>query len=127
MSKLAEHDVMAMVAVKNLEAAKKFYGETLGLTADKEMPGVATFTSGKSVLVVYEAPSAGSAQSTCASWNVEDIAATVEELKSKGIKFEHYDMPQTSWEGDVASWGEQAKAAWFKDPDGNILGLNENK
>lgn len=123
--KLAEQNVMPMVAVKDLATGKKFYGETLGLKVDKEMDGVVTYKSGESVLVVYEAPTAGTNQATCAGWMVSDIKEVVSELKAKGVKFEHYDMPGTKWEDDVASWGEQGKAAWFKDPDGNILALNQ--
>ncbi len=123
---LADNNVMAMVAVKNLAKGKEFYGGTLGLKEDKSMPGVVTYKSGdKSIIVMYEAPTAGSGQATCAGWMVDDIKAIVDELKGKGVKFEHYDMPGMNWEGDVASWGEQGKAAWFKDPDGNILSLNQ--
>lgn len=123
--KLSEQDVMAMVAVKDLAKGKEFYGDTLGLKQSKEIEGVVTYKSGNSVLVVYQAPTAGTNQATCAGWMVADIKATVSELKEKGVTFEHYDMPGMEWDGDIASWGTTGKAAWFKDPDGNTLDLNQ--
>lgn len=119
---LGDKDVYASVAVKDLAKAKEFYGETLGLKQIDENPGGVTYQSGTGKMFVYEAPTAGTNQATSASWLVEDVPSVVSELKAKGIKFEHYDLPGTTAEGDVLVMGDM-KAAWFKDPSGNILGL----
>ena len=119
---LNEATVYATVAVKDIDKAKEFYGGTLGLEQTDENPGGVGYKSGEGQLFVYPSSTAGSGQATCASWNVEDVAAVVDELKQKGVLFEHYDLPGATLEGDVHVMGEM-KAAWFKDPDGNILGL----
>lgn len=120
---LSEHNVTAVVAVKDLDVAKRFYGEVLGLSADREDGGGVMFKSGSGGIYVYVSPdNAGTNRATAAAWNVDDIEGTVEELKGKGVIFEHYDMPGVERSGDVHLMGE-VKGAWFKDPDGNILNL----
>lgn len=120
---LGNGTVCTTIAVKDLTAAKEFYGGVLGLRQLGENMGGVAFGSAEGSVFIYESQYAGSNQATYASWDVDDVAATVEELKQKGVSFEHYDMPETTWEGDVAVMGEM-KSAWFKDPDGNILALN---
>jgi catechol 2,3-dioxygenase-like lactoylglutathione lyase family enzyme len=120
---LGDNDVVACLAVKDMDAAKKFYGEMLGLEAAMETPGGTFYKSGNSGVFVYPSQYAGSNKATAAAWNIKDVAGAVEVLKAKGIKFEHYpDMPDVKLEGDVHVMGE-LKAAWFKDPDGNILNI----
>ncbi len=114
---LAESTVIAMVAVKDLSAAKEFYAGTLGLN-----PGGVTYTSGTGKLFVYQSPTAGTNQATSATWDVADIEAVVAALKNKGITFEQYEIPGATVENDIMVMGSM-KAAWFKDPDGNILSL----
>jgi len=120
---LADNNVVACLAVKDMGAAKKFYGETLGLEASMETPGGTFYKSGNGGVFVYPSSFAGSNQATAAAWNIEDVEGAVEELKAKGVTFEHYpDMPDVKLEGDVHIMGD-LKAAWFKDPDGNILNI----
>lgn len=119
---LGNYDVVAVVAVKDADAAAKFYGETLGLKAGMEVPGGTFYVSGKSGLFVYPSEFAGTNKATAATWNVEDVDSVVAELKGKGVKFEHYDMPGVKLEGDIHVMGE-LKSAWFTDPDGNILNI----
>lgn len=121
---LADVDVQATVAVKNLEAAKKFYEETLGLKRDATVEkGVVSYRCGGATLTVYESQFAGTNRATAATWVVRhDLAGLVKELVAKGVKFEHYDMPGMKLEGDIHVMGD-GKAAWLKDPDGNILAL----
>lgn len=115
--------VFATVAVKDIAAGKAFYGETLGLRAVDENPGGVMYQSGEGKLFVYQSSTAGTGQATCAAWAVDDVDAAVADLQGKGVQFETYpDMPVT-WNGAVASMGSM-KAAWFKDPDGNILSLS---
>ncbi len=117
---LSEGTVYATLAVKDIAAGKKFYGETLGLRQIDENPGGVTYESGGSQLFVYESQTAGTSQATCASWKVDDVEAVVAELKGKGVMFEQYDLPGGTREGDIHIMGNM-RAAWFKDPDGNIL------
>jgi catechol 2,3-dioxygenase-like lactoylglutathione lyase family enzyme len=119
---LTEGNVFATIAVKNLDVAKQFYGVTLGLTQVDENPGGVTYQSGTGKLFIYQAPTAGTNQATSAAWEVQDVEGTVEALKGKGIQFEKYDIPGATQEGDVSVMGPM-KAAWFKDPDGNILSI----
>src|SRR5690349_21525406 len=113
-----------MLAVKDLEAAKKFYGGTLGLVEVGEEPGAAVvYRSGASTLCVYSSEFAGTNKGTAALWEVKDVEETVRELKARGVTFEHYDgMPHTTRHGGVHHAGD-IRVAWFKDPDGNILSV----
>lgn len=119
---LNEGTVVATIAVNDINKAKEFYGGTLGLTMTDENPGGVTYASGGGKLFVYQSQTAGSGMATCASWTVPDAAQVVAELKSKGVTFEHYDLPGVSVEGDLHIMGP-SKSAWFKDPDGNILNV----
>jgi len=119
---LSDYNIFATVAVKDLQAGKKFYGETLGLVKMDENPAGVMYKSGNGKLFVYMSPTAGSGEATCASWEVDDIEYAIEALKAKGIEFERYDFPGVTRQGDVHIFGKM-KSAWFKDPDGNVLNL----
>jgi predicted enzyme related to lactoylglutathione lyase len=120
---LADKDAIATVAVKDLKAAKKFYGDTLGLKLTPvPEPEVLNYKSGKSTVLVYKSQFAGTNKATSITWIVDDVEGTVKDLKAKGIAFEHYDFPGMTRKGDVHIAGK-SKAAWFKDPDGNILAV----
>jgi catechol 2,3-dioxygenase-like lactoylglutathione lyase family enzyme len=120
---LSDNNVMACLAVKDMDAAKEFYEGKLGLEVGMETPGGTFYKSGNSGVFVYPSQYAGSNKATAAAWNIEDVEGAVEELKGKGVEFEHYpDMPDVKMEGDIHVMGE-LKAAWFKDPDGNILNI----
>ena len=120
---LVDSPVCAVLAVKDLAAAKKFYGESLGLKDPKEDQGGVLYKSGEgSALYVYQSEFAGTNKATAAAWNVSDVAGIVEELKGKGVKFNTFDMPGVTWDGEVANLGP-VKGAWFSDPDGNILNI----
>jgi catechol-2,3-dioxygenase len=120
---LGNKDAVANVAVKDLGVAKNFYKNTLGLTPvheeDKEM---VVFRSGTSEINVYRSDYAGTNKATAVTWTVDDVNKEVAALKSKGVVFEHYDMPGMTRDGDVYVSGDM-KVAWFKDPDGNILNV----
>jgi hypothetical protein len=73
-------------------------------------------------VLVYKSQFAGSNKATAVTWIVDDVEGTVRDLKAKGISFEHYDFPGMTRKGDVHIAGK-SKAAWFKDPDGNILAV----
>jgi catechol-2,3-dioxygenase len=122
---LADKDAVATIAVKDLDVAGKFYEGALSLkpsgVEDSEMR---LYRSGKSKLLVYRSQYAGTNQATSATWGVGDeLEGIVKTLKAKGVVFEHYDLPGLTGKGDIHAFGE-FKAAWFKDPDGNILHIN---
>ena len=121
---LGNKDAASNVAVKNLETAKKFYEEILGLTpVGTEGDEAVVFKSGNSTVYVYKSQYAGTNKATAISWVVgENIEGVVQQLKAKGVTFEHYDMPGVTRNGDVHV-ADDMKVAWFKDPDGNILNI----
>ena len=124
---LGKADATPMIAVKDLDRARKFYEDTLGLTAKEEMGGeVLTVQSGSTPITVYKSEFAGTNKATTLTFSVDDIDKEVSELKDQGIFFEHYDMPGMEQKGDVYV-AEGVKTAWFKDPDGNILSLFEGE
>ena len=114
----------ATLAVSDLQRARDFYESTLGLQPVQGFPDSVLYRSGDSVLLVYSSEYAGTNLATAATWAAgDDFEAIVEDLKAKGVTFEHYDdLPETTREGDVHVMGDM-KAAWLKDPDGNILSL----
>ena len=121
---LNDVDVKTMLPVKDLEAAERFYGETLRLEKTGGMPGnVAIYRSGGTTLCVYRSRFAGTNEGTAAMWEVADVPATVKWLEGKGVTFEHYDnLPGLTRDGDVHRGGSM-QVAWFKDPSGNILSV----
>lgn len=117
-------DAIPTIAVKDVKKAKKFYSDTVGL---KEVPSdedqVLMYRSGNTTIMVYESEYAGSNKATAVTWAVGDeIDRLAKELKDKGVPFERYDFPGTTMEGDVHVM-DGMKAAWFRDPDGNILAM----
>jgi catechol 2,3-dioxygenase-like lactoylglutathione lyase family enzyme len=122
---LKDSNVCAVLAVKDLDDAKEFYENKVGLNKGKEDPGGVLYKSGDSALYVYKSSdNAGTNKATAAAWNVDDIEKVVEDLKSRDVEFEHYDFPGTKREGDILIMGP-VKGAWFKDPSGNILNIVE--
>ncbi|RWB78792.1 MAG: VOC family protein [Mesorhizobium sp.] len=121
---LANSNATANLAVKDQEKAKAFYAGTLGLRQVDDMGGeLVVYKSGDTLINVYHSQFAGTNKATAVTWAVGDqIEPIVESLKSKGVTFEHYDMPGLTLEGDMHV-GQGMKVAWFRDPDGNILNL----
>ena len=121
---LEKTKALATIAVRDTVTARRFYEGALGL---KPLPspqkGTITYESGDSNILVYESAYAGTNKATSATFVVGDgLDRTVEDLKAKGVKFEHYDLPNTTLKGDIHESGD-TRVAWFKDPDGNILSL----
>ena len=121
---LNDSNAVATLAVKDLEVAAHFYRDTLGLPqVDAEGDEVITLRSGNSTINVYRSQYAGTNKATALTWTVStDLERVVQDLKAKGVVFEHYDMPNSSRQGDVHVFGD-VRVAWFKDPDGNILNI----
>ncbi|MDQ3143819.1 MAG: VOC family protein [Pseudomonadota bacterium] len=122
---LGKADATPMIAVKDLDRARRFYADTLGLEAvDSIGEEVVTMKSGDTRIDVYRSEFAGTNKATALTFNVDDISSEVRELKDKGVIFEQYDMDGLTKNGDIYE-AEGMKTAWFKDPDGNILSLIE--
>ncbi|MER9873340.1 VOC family protein [Mesorhizobium sp. M0195] len=121
---LANSNATANLAVKDLAKARAFYEGVLGLKeVNNEGGELIVYKSGDTAINVYRSNFAGTNKATAVTWTVGDeLGKIVEALKSKGVAFEHYDMPGLTLEGDVHV-GQGMKVAWFKDPDGNILNL----
>ncbi len=121
---LKDRDAVANLAVKDLEVSRKFYHDTLGLSeVGSEGEELVVFRSGNSSINVYRSKFAGTNRATAVTWDVgEELEDVVRKLKAKGIKFEHYDMPGVTRQGDV-HFADRMKVTWFKDPDGNILNV----
>ena len=121
---LGAKEAMATVAVRDLEKARKFYEGTLGLRlTDEQEQEALTYQAGNTKLLVYRSQYAGSNKATATTWLVgNDIEKVVQTLRGKGVAFEHYDLPGMTLKGDIHV-ADGMKAAWFKDPDGNIHAL----
>ncbi len=121
---LGKYEAIATIAVKDIGVASKFYEQTLGLSRiPTSERGVQMFKSGNSKVLVYQSDYAGTNKATAATWTIAgDIKQVVAGLAARGVRFEHYDLPGTTLDGDLHITGT-IKAAWCKDPDGNILAL----
>jgi len=117
--------VTANIPAADLNRARKFYAETLGLEPAGESPGGLLYRTGGTDFNVYETEYAGKAGHTIAQLHVDDVRPVVEELRGRGLTFEHYDLPGTTWDGDVAGLEGMGHAAWFKDSEDNILCLDD--
>jgi catechol 2,3-dioxygenase-like lactoylglutathione lyase family enzyme len=121
---LGGKEAIGTIAVKDLAVARKFYEGTLGLKLEDEQGSEAhTYRAGGSRIIVYRSQFAGTNKATALNFIVgADIEKVAQALKERGVAFEHYDMPGVKLVGDLHVM-DGFKAAWFKDPDGNILCL----
>lgn len=121
---LADKNSSAIVAVRDIAAARAFYVDTLGLEPDQDDDNMLVLKTGNTQLVVYVSDYAGTNKANAVVWGVgEDIDAIVSTLLGQGVKFEHYPDMGLDYSGGIHS-SRDFKAAWLKDPDGNILHLN---
>ncbi|NUU22855.1 MAG: VOC family protein [Streptomycetaceae bacterium] len=111
----------------DLGRAKHFYQDTLGMKAADENPQEVGFESGDARFSMYVTPTAGQAAHTLATWRVDDLDAEMSELRGHGVVFEEYDQPEFKTVDGVADSGDGMRAAWFKDSEGNILCVHEDK
>jgi catechol-2,3-dioxygenase len=124
---LAEQPIDVMLLGTDLDVAKEFYGDRIGLEILLDTDDFVTFScGGDSRLVITKSTSGTTEQQTKASWRVEDIAAEVADLRSRGIDVAEYDNPGLKTVDGVADVGF-ALAAWFVDPSGNTIGLLQFK
>jgi len=131
-SRLGTQKIVAFAAVRDRDAARKFYGDTLGLPLLGEDQYALIFDANGTTLRLTPVPAWSPPQFTVLGWEVEDIAATVKDLRSAGVEFQRYPWMKdqdemgiwTSPTGpEVAAVHAGARVAWFKDPDGNVLSV----
>lgn len=123
---LGRADAIPMIAVTDLDRARSFYEDKLGLKTKDQWGGEgATLESGDTKVNLYRSEFAGTNKATTLTFDVDDVEKEVGELKEKGIFFEQYDLPGLQQQGDLYVGEKGFKTAWFKDPDGNILSLVE--
>ncbi|MCM5682200.1 VOC family protein [Schlegelella sp. S2-27] len=120
---LQSYPMYAYIPARDLARARQFYEQRIGLVPKQEINGgVAYEFAGGTACFLYPTPNAGTSQASQAFWSVDDVDALIERLKARGVTFEDYDMPgERSPAGAVIAGG--AKAAWFKDSEGNIMAL----
>jgi catechol 2,3-dioxygenase-like lactoylglutathione lyase family enzyme len=121
---LADSKAFSGIGVDDFEKAKEFYGETLGLrltVEDEENRLMTLHLAGDRDTLLYESPAFSPAGYTVLNFEVDDIDAAVDELSSRGVKFEHYDEMSQDEKGVLREGGPLI--AWFKDPAGNVLSV----
>ena len=124
---LQKSPMYSYIPAKDVKRARKFYEEKVGLKAKQEIAGGVVYEFGKgTACFLYPTPNAGTSRASQAFWQVDDIEREVAELKKRGVQFEDYDMPDMEKEGSIFTGGG-AKAAWFKDSEGNILAVIEDE
>jgi catechol 2,3-dioxygenase-like lactoylglutathione lyase family enzyme len=124
---LTQARIAAVVPVADVDAAVRFYGDTLGLRLKERRSDLpenreAEFEAADGTLLVYESVGAGQSRHTVAGFRVENIEEAVAALRERGVVFEDYDLPDLKTENGIATIGD-VRAAWCRDPDGNILAV----
>ena len=123
---LQRSPMYAYIPAKDMARARRFYEEKLGWRPKQEISGgVAYEFAGGTACFLYPTPNAGTSKASQAFWSVDDVEREVAELRKRGVTFEDYDMPgEKSRSGAITAGG--AKAAWFKDSEGNIMAVIQN-
>jgi predicted enzyme related to lactoylglutathione lyase len=120
---LQKSPMYAYIPAKDMKRARQFYEQKLGFTPKHEIAGGVVYEFGDHTsCFMYPTPNAGTSSASQAFWQVDDVEREVAELKAKGVKFEEYDMPGMKTEDGIATAGG-AKAAWFKDSEGNTMAV----
>ncbi len=123
---LASAPLTTMLPVKDLDRARDFYVNKLGLEAEGlAADGKFLLRAGGTRLALFPKPDGTKADHTAVSFQVADIAAAVRQLEARGVAFADYDLPGLKTVEHVCVLGAE-KAAWFQDPEGNILCLHED-
>jgi catechol 2,3-dioxygenase-like lactoylglutathione lyase family enzyme len=125
--------VATRLPAHDLERARAFYAERLGLEPAEERPGGLLYRCGNTEFGLFESAGAPSGEHTQMAFEVEDIEATVEQLRGRGVTFEEYDLPGLTTVNSIAEiegnypskGGKGERAAWFRDSEGNMLGAGQ--
>jgi predicted enzyme related to lactoylglutathione lyase len=123
MAMLQKSPMYAYIPAKDISRARQFYEQKIGLQAKQEIAGGVVYEFAKgTACFLYPTTNAGTSKASQAFWQVEDIEREVADLKRRGVQFEEYDVPGMKGENSIYTGGG-ARAAWFKDSEGNILAL----
>jgi catechol 2,3-dioxygenase-like lactoylglutathione lyase family enzyme len=123
-----EPGIVPMLAASNLERARAWYAEKLGLEPYRDYDGeLLVYRSGQTHLSIYTTPSAGTAKNTVAEWHVDDLRAEVAALRARGVVFEEYDFGTIRTVEGIMAESDGSLNAWFTDSEGSILGLVEGQ
>jgi catechol 2,3-dioxygenase-like lactoylglutathione lyase family enzyme len=129
---LADAEVATRLPVKDLGRARRFYSEKLGLDPVEERPGGLRYRCGGGYFSLFESAGFASGNHTQMAWEVADIDATVAALRARGVVFEEYDLPGLKTgngiadiDGNYPSKGVGERGAWFRDSEGNLLGIGQ--
>jgi catechol 2,3-dioxygenase-like lactoylglutathione lyase family enzyme len=129
---LSQGRVAARLPAQDLDRARAFYAEKLGLEPSEERPGGLLYRGASGEFGLFQSSGASSGTHTQMGWEVDDIEATVAELRGRGVVFEEYDLPgfetvdgNTDIEGNYPSKGVGERAVWFRDSEGNLLGIGQ--
>jgi catechol 2,3-dioxygenase-like lactoylglutathione lyase family enzyme len=130
---MLEHsDVATRLPAQDLERARSFYAEKLGLEPVEERPGGLLYRCGRGSFALFLSAGGAAGTHTQMGWEVADIEATVAALRSRGVVFEEYDLPGLKTVNGIAriagnypSKGTGEKGAWFKDSEGNLVGIGQ--
>jgi catechol 2,3-dioxygenase-like lactoylglutathione lyase family enzyme len=124
--------VATRLPAQDLERARRFYSEKLGLEPSEERPGGVLYEVAEGVFALFQSAGASTGEFTQMGWDVDDIDATVAGLKERGVVFEEVDVPGLKTvdgiaevAGNYPSKGRGERAAWFRDSEGNLLGLGQ--
>jgi catechol 2,3-dioxygenase-like lactoylglutathione lyase family enzyme len=129
---LENSNIATRLPVKDLQRARRFYAEKLGLKPIEERPGGLLYRCGGGKFALFESAGAASGTHTQMAWEVEDIEAVVAALRRRGVVFEEVDVPGlrtvngiAEVQGNYPSVGVGERAAWFRDSEGNLLGIGQ--
>ncbi|HEX5869685.1 MAG TPA: VOC family protein [Longimicrobium sp.] len=130
---LEQSDVATRLPAQDLERARAFYAEKLGLRPVEERPGGLRYRCGNSYFVVFASAGAASGTHTQMGWEVEDVEEVVAELRARGVVFEEYDLPGIRTVNGIAEvtgnypskGGVGERGAWFRDSEGNLIGIGQ--
>ena len=130
---LKDGRVATRIPAQDLNRARRFYSDKLGLDPSEERPGGLLYRCASGEFALFESAGAASGTSTQMAWDVDDIDATVAELRERGVVFEHVDVPGLKTVDGIAEvsgnypskGGKGERAAWFRDSEGNMLGIGQ--
>jgi catechol 2,3-dioxygenase-like lactoylglutathione lyase family enzyme len=130
---LQESNIAARLPAQDLQRARSFYSSKLGLDPVEERPGGLLYRCGSGQFALYQSSGLPSGAHTQMAWEVDDFEATVKELHRRGVVFEEYDLPDLKTVDGIAAvagnypskGGVGEKAAWFRDSEGNLLGIGQ--
>jgi catechol 2,3-dioxygenase-like lactoylglutathione lyase family enzyme len=121
---LDQADVLATIPAQDLERARSFYADKLGLTPAEERPDGLRYRCGNGDFLLFQSSGAPSGTHTQLGWDVRDLDGTVAALRDKGVVFEEYDLPGFTTVNGIAEV-DGTRGAWFKDSEGNLLAVGE--